>query len=79
MIRSISSKDQYAKGTYFISEDECYIISSTLSFYEISTGKISFEIRLSMSEEVLDVKVEDGKIKILSWDNLYIYDQINRK
>ncbi|CAD8178190.1 unnamed protein product [Paramecium pentaurelia] len=79
LIRRISSQDYFIKDIYFISQDESYIISSKLTFYEISTGKIAFEIRLDVGEEVLDVKVDDGKIAILTWDNLYIYDEINKK
>ncbi|CAD8116961.1 unnamed protein product [Paramecium primaurelia] len=63
LIRRISSQDQFIRDIYFISQDESYIVSFKLSFYEISTGKIAFEIRPDGSEEVLDVKVGDGQIK----------------
>ncbi|CAD8193279.1 unnamed protein product [Paramecium pentaurelia] len=78
-IRKVATQDQYQLNTYILSKDETFIISSSLSFYEISTGKITFQIRLNENEELQDVQLEDDKVKILTWDNLYIYDQISQK
>ncbi|CAD8100945.1 unnamed protein product [Paramecium sonneborni] len=76
-IRRIYSTEQNQQYSYFLSQDERFVISSSLSFYEISTGKITFEFRMSEIEEVQDIQVEDKKIKVFSWNNLYIYDRIN--
>ncbi|CAD8190561.1 unnamed protein product [Paramecium octaurelia] len=78
-IRKIINQEQQFLNTYFFSKDETYIISSSLTFYEIQTGKFVFTIRLNEKDEHLDIKMEDGKIKILTWDNLYIYEQVTKK
>ncbi|CAK93557.1 unnamed protein product (macronuclear) [Paramecium tetraurelia] len=75
-IRKIINQDEYFLKTYFFSKDETYIISSSLTFYEIQTGKIAFTIKLNEKDELLDVQMEDSRIKILAWSNLYIYDQV---